>query len=265
ASATASPVTEPTTTPTGETSSQPTETAEPTIEPTESTETEPTHELTPEATVAVTATPTAVTGPTVTMTPRVELTTTITSGQPGTLPDMPAAEATPAETDQSAGQATGIIEGGVRYQGRVDYTGIEVKVTGPEHEILGTNEGSQFAIKNLTAGDYSVVVDAERYLPTCAAVTVDAAGIINLSQAVLYGGDTDDDDQIRINDVTLIGSNLGLTSSTTPPMNPRADINADGQVNIQDLSILGGNFEKKGCQKWSTETPIAKVPTTASS
>jgi hypothetical protein len=82
---------------------------------------------------------------------------------------------------------------------------------------------------------------------------------IVLPSTALFGGDTNDDGEIRIDDATLIGSNFGLSISTTPKMNPHADINADGQVNVQDLSILGGNLGRAGCQEWTQDLPSTEI------
>lgn len=149
------------------------------------------------------------------------------------------------------------IDGVINYQGRTDHSGIEVAVTDAlSTSITATNALStstqtdstgQFIISKVESGEHVIRADANLYLPSCTSITVDNAQV-TASLLPLAGGDIDDDDEIRINDVALISSNLGLSDTTTPPMDTRADINADGQVNIQDLSMLGGNFGKAGCQ-----------------
>ena len=102
-------------------------------------------------------------------------------------------------------------------------------------------------------------------MSTCTTLTLSRGDLTILKDVILSGGDTDDDNQIRINDVTLIGSNFGLTASSAPAMNPRADINADGQANVLDLSILGGSFGKHGCQPWSDDAPPDESSTATAS
>lgn len=139
------------------------------------------------------------------------------------------------------------VDGVINYQGRSDHSGIEVTVTDTLSTSVQTDSTGQFIIDTLESGEYAIRADAELYLPSCTSIAVDS-GQVTASLLPLAGGDIDDDDEIRINDVALISSNLGLSAVTSPPMDTRADINVDGQVNIQDLSILGGNFGKAGCQ-----------------
>jgi hypothetical protein len=149
----------------------------------------------------------------------------------------------------------GGVAGRVIYQGRTDHSGIEVQATGAFTNSVQTDAIGQFEISELDRGDYTVEADAELHLPSCALITPSGGEIVTLRPIALAGGDTDDSDAIKINDATLVGSNFGLSASSSPPMNPNADINADGQVNVQDLSILGGNFGREGCQEWLSASP----------
>ncbi len=158
---------------------------------------------------------------------------------------------------------TGFISGGVAHQGRFDHSGIIVNSTGPVSSSFSTGVNGLFELAELEDGEYQITVDANGYLPTCTTVTVANGDLTLLDTTLLFGGDLDDDNEIRINDATLIGSNLGLSASSTPAMDPRADINADGQVNVQDLSILGGNFGQIGCQEWTPDTSTT-APVTSS-
>lgn len=141
----------------------------------------------------------------------------------------------------------GIVVGSVVYQGRTNHAGIEVLATGLLEQAMVTDELGQFELTQLPDGTYDIQADAPLHLPSCTLADVTAEQVASLDPTYLAGGDVDDSDAIKINDATLVGSNFGLSS---PEMDPRADINADGQVNVQDLSILGGNFGKEGCQEW---------------
>ncbi len=142
--------------------------------------------------------------------------------------------------------AFGSISSTATYQGRLDHAGIEVTATGPANGSASTDSAGQFEVGQLKAGSYDVRADAALYLPSCITTTVANGQTTALTATVLAGGDTNDNDKIKIGDATLIGSNFGQT----PPADSRADINADGTVNVQDLAILGGNFGLKGCQAW---------------
>jgi hypothetical protein len=151
----------------------------------------------------------------------------------------------------------GIILGDVSYQGRQRHSGIEVVLAEVAGQKLQTDETGQFQVTRLSDGAYTLQADAARHLPACATVTVSQGQVTRLDPAYLAGGDTDDNDTIRINDATLIGSNFGLTITSRPAMDSRADINGDDQVNIQDLAILGGNFGREGCQAWTSLRSLA--------
>ncbi|MBI1882332.1 MAG: hypothetical protein HYR94_29520 [Chloroflexi bacterium] len=143
--------------------------------------------------------------------------------------------------------ALGGISGVVTYQGRLNHANIEVTAVGPVTYSALTDSAGQHALNSLKAGDYQVKADAELYLPNCTTATVTGDQTTTLTETVLRGGDTNDNDKIKIGDATLISSNFDLA---VPSGDPHADINADGIVNVQDLSMLGGNFGLEGCQAW---------------
>ena len=71
----------------------------------------------------------------------------------------------------------------------------------------------------------------------------------------LLGGDANNSAVVEINDLTCIGGDFGLTTTSTPTMGNcggtgSPDINLDLKVNIQDLSIAGGNYAKVAPQGW---------------
>lgn len=146
---------------------------------------------------------------------------------------------------------SGEVSGQATYQGRTTHAGIQIKASGPFTKSIVSTETGQFAIDELDNGAYIIEADADLHLPNCASVTVSQDKIVTLAALDLAGGDVDDSGAIKINDATLVGSNFGLSDTSSPAMDARADINADGEVNVQDLSMLGGNFGKEGCQEWN--------------
>ena len=71
----------------------------------------------------------------------------------------------------------------------------------------------------------------------------------------LLGGDANNSTVVEINDLTCIGGDFGLTTTSTPAMGNcggagSPDINLDLKVNVQDLSIAGGNYFKTAPQGW---------------
>ena len=142
---------------------------------------------------------------------------------------------------------TSTIAGSVKYQGRPTDQNIAVDVATLQQEIVNEDGQGSFTIANVDSGTHTVMADAELFLPSCTDISVNTDEKVTLQPTVLRGGDLNDDNEIRVNDATLLGSNFGLKAGT---MNPKADINNDGEVNVQDLSILGSNFGKQGCQQW---------------
>lgn len=63
----------------------------------------------------------------------------------------------------------------------------------------------------------------------------------NLGAITLPGGDVNEDDEINIFDLALIGSRYGDTDAEAP-----ADINRDGTVNIFDLVLAANNYGEIG-------------------
>lgn len=157
---------------------------------------------------------------------------------------------------------TGLLAGTVTYQGRSSHAGIEIVAVGTTDAGLQTDDNGHFEVDGLTTGSYGLKADAPLYLPSCITIDLGSGQTLSLNPTALAGGDANDDNEIRISDATLLGSNFGLSTTSAPQMDPKADINGDGQVNIQDLSILGGNFGKQGCQEW---TAAEQVASTASS
>ncbi len=57
---------------------------------------------------------------------------------------------------------------------------------------------------------------------------------------IVFLADVNEDGEVNILDLTLVGQNFGIT----PIANPRTDVNRDGNVNILDLVLVAQNFGK---------------------
>lgn len=109
---------------------------------------------------------------------------------------------------------------------------------------LGTNQ--------LTVGStYYLNVDAFLYLPTTvqtALVYEDQVGLTTrsltpLTTVLLLGGDSTNDNDIDITDVSCIGGRYNQSPGTCGT-NGSSDVNGDGFVDIYDLVLSGGNVYK---------------------
>ncbi len=223
---------------------------EPTAEPTTELTAEPTSEPMPEPEPTSEPTPEPTSEPEVTAEPTSEPT-----AEPTTEPEItpePTAEptATPEPVEVNA------VSGQIVYHGRKLHNDINVFISDEVDYTAVTDEAGNFNLAQIVTGEYEVTVDTNLYLPSCSTIKVGPGNSNTFGPIKLAGGDTDDDDAIQINDATLVASNLGLSATTSPPMDPRADINADGRVNVLDLTILAGNFGRQGCQAWENNVLV---------
>jgi subtilisin family serine protease len=142
------------------------------------------------------------------------------------------------------------ISGTVLLQGRADYRGTTVFLTGepcpptvhPTDEIppgapsVTTDEQGYFEITPFFPDDDGQCLQAIRhgYLPGWANSPQG-----NLGTITLPGGDVTRDTAIDIFDLALVASRYGSDDQT-------ADVNADGRVDIFDLTIVAGNYGQHG-------------------
>ena len=92
------------------------------------------------------------------------------------------------------------------------------------------------------------------YLSSKKDLVVSGAAITGQNTRLL-GGDANNNAAVEITDLSCIGGNFGLTTTSAPPMDDcgglgSPDINKDAKVNIQDLSLAGGNYDKVAPQGW---------------
>ena len=149
---------------------------------------------------------------------------------------------------------TGVIVGGdygvtgtFSMQGRTKRAGVEVTFTwdGGTYSVTATT--IEQISNNLAAilkygGDYTITVSQARYLDitTAHGATINPATALSLvlDSLELRAGDADDDNDVDLDDATIVGGLYG-----TGTIADRGDINFDNRVNIQDLALIGGNYE----------------------
>lgn len=149
-------------------------------------------------------------------------------------------------------QLNGTINGMVILQGRSDHSGAQVCAEDDGNATFCTQTDSVGAYNLVVpAGSYTVTIAKERYLDAEKLnVAVVAGNTTTLDPVTLLGGDTNDDCDVNILDLSLIGSRFGLSCSDTG-WDVRADINNDCTVNILDLTQTGGNFGKTCPVPWN--------------
>jgi PKD repeat protein len=140
---------------------------------------------------------------------------------------------------------SGTINGLVSLQGRADHSGVAV-VAGALPPV-STGVSGAFSIAGVPAATYTVLATKAGYLSARkTGVVVPAGGTVNIGNVMMLGGDCDNSGVIDIVDLVIVGAMYGQT----PPVDPRADINADGSCNLVDLVLVGSNYGKVGPTNW---------------
>lgn len=137
-----------------------------------------------------------------------------------------------------------VITGVVELQARSDWSGA-IATTVPA-AAGGVTDASGVYTLTVPAAAYTVSVEMARYLDAERAVTA-ARGMNALPKVKLLGGDANDDDEVDILDMSIIGGKYDLTVN---PLTERADINADGLVDIIDIVVAAGNYTRTSPVPW---------------
>ncbi|MBI2303319.1 MAG: carboxypeptidase regulatory-like domain-containing protein [Chloroflexi bacterium] len=134
----------------------------------------------------------------------------------------------------------GLMAGTVDLQGRSDENGASVVLSSPILTATSVSDGFFFFIA--PAGRHDITATMAGYLPVSwqgAMVTTDIITVTVVPTQTLLGGDADNDGDIDIFDLVLVGANFG---QSVPPADTRADINGDKTVNIYDITLVGINY-----------------------
>ncbi|MFL7868787.1 MAG: carboxypeptidase regulatory-like domain-containing protein [Anaerolineales bacterium] len=148
-------------------------------------------------------------------------------------------------------ELNGTISGTIVLQGRTDHSNAEVCADDGGAPVCTQSDATGAYSMDVTAGSYEVTVTKERYLDAEKLnVPVIAGSTTTLVPVTLLGGDTNDDCDVNILDLALVGGRFSLSCGDSG-WDERADINDDCTVNILDLSLVGGNFGKSCPVPWS--------------
>ncbi|MBC7259220.1 MAG: hypothetical protein H5T65_08220 [Chloroflexi bacterium] len=137
-----------------------------------------------------------------------------------------------------------VITGQVELQGRTDWSGA-VAAAWPAG-VMTTTDTSGFYTLTVPTDTYTVTVEMTRYLDG-ERVEALVRGENPLPRVRLLGGDANDDDEVDIVDMSIIGGKYDLT---VDPLTERADINADGVVDIVDMVLAAGNYTRTSPVPW---------------
>ena len=141
--------------------------------------------------------------------------------------------------------------GGNFDDGTVTLTDLGGNFPGPFNVVFGNDGLFSLNVPVMPLGS-SYQMDAAHplYLTNRKTPVALSYGVTLASQNTrLWGGDANNNGEVKIGDLSCIGSSFGKV----PPgdcTGGSADINADGKVNVQDLAIAGGNFDKFSPLTW---------------
>ncbi len=137
-----------------------------------------------------------------------------------------------------------VITGEVQLQGRSNWSGA-VAAAWPGGES-GISDAMGLYTVTVPAGTYLITIEMARYLDAERTETL-VRGNNPLPRVRLLGGDANDDDEVDIQDMSIIGGKYDLI---VDPQTERADINADGVVDILDITIAAGNYTVTSPVPW---------------
>ena len=166
----------------------------------------------------------------------------------GPAPTTPTPTPTPTATPNPGSEGNSTIAGRVRLQGLTTSPGVTITINHPGQsgsggQVSTPDAKGYFNIELTSNSDLSVTADAPRYLPAVCTIKITQSAT-NLGSITLLSGDLNDDQQIDIRDLTVMGSNFGNAGQDLI-----ADINRDGKVDIYDLILVSKNFGKQ-TQVW---------------
>ena len=142
------------------------------------------------------------------------------------------------------------MTGKVTLQGQPRVSG--VRITAGPSSTLTQIDGS-FEL-SLVPNTYTLTATHNKYLARVTLIRLDpGAPPLALPATVLLGGDGTNDGAVNLTDLVLVGAHY----NTTPPGDPRADLNQDGTVDLLDLVLVSTNYGRVGPMGWVTADKIA--------
>ena len=151
---------------------------------------------------------------------------------------------TPTASPTPPPGGTGTITGKVMLQGRTNYSGATVIVAG----VSGTtNSSGYFTLSSVPVGNHQAKGEMGGYLDHVkSSVLVEADEILVLPDVQLTGGDANNDCLVNVFDLVIVAWNYG----STPPSDPRSDINGNNVVDLFDLVMVGRNLDQACPGPW---------------
>jgi hypothetical protein len=141
----------------------------------------------------------------------------------------------------------GYITGTVQLEGHTDYSGVTVSSSGVGDPVVTGADGT-FTLTVRPGTGITVTASHPCYLDSAkTGVAVDMNDTTAIGATTMLAGDIDRDGLVTVVDIMLISTNLGNTS---PPVDPKYDVDGDGAVEMDDLNLVMGNWNKAAPTGW---------------
>ena len=134
------------------------------------------------------------------------------------------------------------VNGTVTLQGRTNYTGATVALTGESSFTATTGADGAYTFSSVAPGTYTMTITMPGYLShTINGLEVN--GPVTVDMKELLGGDvntSDGDTYINVDDMNAVLQYYGKLSPYTG-----MDINGDGYINVDEMSIVLSNYGRR--------------------
>ena len=130
------------------------------------------------------------------------------------------------------------LSGRVHLEGRNDHRAALVSIEGTGLTV-SPDAGGAYVVANIPPGRHAVLLRASGFLDLVVeGIALGSGQHFVLPDRILLAGDLNDDEQIDVLDLVIVGSQFG----STMPDPLTADVNADGEVDILDIVLVAKNL-----------------------
>ena len=159
-----------------------------------------------------------------------------------TVPGPPTATPPAAPTitpEAGPTEAPGDLRGRIAFQGRTSHEGAEIFLDGTPRAT--SDPAGDYVIPGVSSGEHMLEARAPGYLCNRLSVRAESEGATYVRGLYITGGDPVANDRVDLFDLVVVAASY----DRDPPLDPRADINADGVINIFDLVMVAGNYGRE--------------------
>jgi hypothetical protein len=140
------------------------------------------------------------------------------------------------------------VVGTIRLQTRSEHGGTVVMLDGSPVAVTSANGG--FAILGYPPGTYTIRATRPGVIDIETQIEILPYQVLNMGEALLPGGDVDEDGLVTMNDLLIAMGAYG-TCTGDAGFEPLADQNESGCVDDVDIAIINDNFGRVEPEDWA--------------